>query len=485
MIMSWQEKVATYKLDVSIIPTSELEGLVRLEPEFYSRDFLFRKKTLDRHDTVYLDDIATIVSGAAYSSEEIDSNKNHENDIRIIKIGDVTNKRPFDDLDFISLAEVDKFASDLVSENDILMTMTGDPPDVGKVHIWCDKPEGEHLAFNQRICKIRPKKKSGFTPFGLYAYLMTEYARFQCERFAMGIRQRNVSIKDIKRLPVPRFSDAFLQKVNAVISCAFSSLNSSKIAMRAAETLLLQELGVADNEQAKKNIAIRSVVEATQANRFDAEYWQPKYADIEARIKTNKHATFGDIFEWKKGVEVGSEAYQEQGIPFIRIRNLSPQELTSNDQKCISPELYAELRDDYAPRKDEILFSKDGTVGIAYHLTGNMEGIISGGILRLNIKNKSIDPDYLTVCLNSLAVQMQVERYGGGSIIQHLKTDDAEKIFIPLLSPTQQKAIADGAHVARQKLNEAKTLIDLAKRAVEVFIEKDENAALKVIEAAL
>jgi hypothetical protein len=95
----------------------------------------------------------------------------------------------------------------------------------------------------------------------------------------------------------------------------------------------------------------------------------------------------------------------EGNIPFVRVSNLSPFEIT--EEKYISAELYAELSQ-HQPKQGEILFSKDGTPGIAYHLNEKPKKMVpSGGILRLKLKNKQINEDYLTLVLNSLIVQEQ------------------------------------------------------------------------------
>ena len=69
------------------------------------------------------------------------------------------------------------------------------------------------------------------------------------------------------------------------------------------------------------------------------------------------------------------------------------------------------------PQKDTILFSKDGSVGIAYKLAENKKIITSGALLHLTVKDKrTVLPDYLTLVLNSNIVQMQAERVSNGAI---------------------------------------------------------------------
>ena len=62
---------------------------------------------------------------------------------------------------------------------------------------------------------------------------------------------------------------------------------------------------------------------------------------------------------------MGGKEYLETGIPFVRVSNLSPFEITQ--EKYISEELYTELTE-HQPKQGEILLSKDATPGIAYYL---------------------------------------------------------------------------------------------------------------------
>ena len=122
--------------------------------------------------------------------------------------------------------------------------------------------------------------------------------------------------------------------------------------------------------------------------------------------QTAQHTTFGDIITWKKARRGGERSLPKTGRPFIHISNLSPQEITSNDQRHLSRTLCRAQRR-LCSRKAKS-FSKDGTVGIAHHrrITSRC---YQWRHLRLNVKDKKIDPDCLTACLNSLAVQMQVD----------------------------------------------------------------------------
>jgi restriction endonuclease S subunit len=185
----------------------------------------------------------------------------------------------------------------------------------------------------------------------------------------------------------------------------------------------------------------------------------------------------GNLVKIKKNIEPGSEAYQESGVPFVRVSNISKFELSDNNQQFISEELYTELKK-YQPKSGDILLSKDATPGIAFHL--NVEPrkmVVSGGILSLKIENKQLLPEYLTLVLNSVIVQKQIDRDAGGSIINHWRPDQVKATLIPLLKDDKQKEIKALIEKSFNDRKLSKSLLEIAKQGVGMAIEKDEAAA--------
>jgi restriction endonuclease S subunit len=168
----------------------------------------------------------------------------------------------------------------------------------------------------------------------------------------------------------------------------------------------------------------------------------------------------------------------------MRVADLSKNGL-SEPQKYISDYFVKENQDkinDLKPKKGTILFSKDGSVGIAYHLRQNYNGITSGAILHLNVKDEQrILPEYLTLALNSKVVQMQAERDAGGSIILHWRVGEIENVVVPIIDFDKQREIADLIEQSFSLKKQSEHLLEVAKKAVEIAIEENEKVALNYI----
>ncbi|MBM6680494.1 restriction endonuclease subunit S [Pseudoflavonifractor capillosus] len=217
-----------------------------------------------------------------------------------------------------------------------------------------------------------------------------------------------------------------------------------------------------------------------KTGRLDSEYYQPKFDALFDALKKFSSKRLGGnngIVSIKKSIEPGSDAYKDEGIPFIRVRDVSKHEITS-------PEIY--LSHDVVenvkalfPKKDTILFSKDGSVGIAYKLEHDEDIITSGALLHLTVKNTSeVLPDYLTLVLNSPVVQMQAERDSNGAIIQHWKPSEIENVIIPVLDMDKQRELAEMVQKSFALRRQSKQLLEYAKQAVEIAIEQGEDASL-------
>jgi very-short-patch-repair endonuclease/restriction endonuclease S subunit len=218
------------------------------------------------------------------------------------------------------------------------------------------------------------------------------------------------------------------------------------------------------------NYNIKSFKESFLATgRLDAEYYQPKYEEIIAHIETFETERLNKIVSIKKSIEPGSDAYETDGIPFIRVSNLSKFGLTDTDI-YLNKAKFGNLG--LQPKKDTIFLSKDGSVGIAYKVEQDLDVITSGALLHLTVTNEDFLPDYVTLVLNSEVVKMQAERDAGGSIIQHWKPSEIEQVIIPKISmQTQQQisALIQDSFVLRK---ESERLLAEAKGMVEKEIER-------------
>jgi len=454
-------------MQYSIIQKSQLEGAHRLDAEYYQPEYLELDKKLSAIKTKTLEELSkSIVSFGAYSLTSYIEWQ--ESGVPYINVGDIHNGYiDFSNVKYISEKVNEILKKSKVSNGQVLLTMAGT---IGNAAVVYDIPRTANA--NQAIAKITLLES--MSPYYLAAFLNSKYGLLQTQREIVSSVQANIFLGTIKKFKIPIFNLHAINEIEHRYEEFLKELENSKSFYNQAENLLLEELGLKDFKSEKELWSVVKLSGVKKVNRIDAEYFQSTFEKIKSKFKDHKIEKLGDLVSIQKGFEPGSEAYQEEGKLFIRVSSLSNDGITDKDQKYLNDKLYNELRDNFQPKVGEILLTKDATPGVAYVLKEPIEGIISGGILRLAI-NKEIDPEYLALCINSIVGQSQVERDAGGSIIRHWKPSQIEEMIIPILSKAEQTKIADLIRQSYESRKKAKQLLESAKHKVEELIESEHN----------
>ncbi|MBQ9565668.1 MAG: N-6 DNA methylase [Synergistaceae bacterium] len=329
-------------------------------------------------------------------------------------------------------------------------------------------------------CKlaIMRSKGKGINPETLLTFIKTEYGQNQIQKFKRGAAQTGLLLEDFDQLFIPEFSITLQSKIKSIIEAAHRTITNGNSVYHDAQHLLLSELRFDPSAISDKSTSVKSFSESFGASgRLDAEYYLPKYDDLAALLNTLNIKRLGEIVDMMKSIEPGSEYYGDEGVPFIRVSDVSAKGIDAPSIR-IPKNTVPEIEKLY-PKKDTILFSKDGSVGIAYKMEEDAEAVTSGALLHLHVKDTAgILPDYLTLALNSEIVQLQAERDISGAVIQHWRVGDIANVIIPILPYDLQREISSKVQESFALRREAGRLIESAVKAVERAVEEGEEAAM-------
>ena len=372
-----------------------------------------------------------------------------------------------------------------ITNEDILIARSGS---FGKASIYLD-----YNSINTSDIIIVEANKKIINPFFLVTYLNSKFGVNQMIRFSSGGLQGHVNLTILEELEVPIIDVTFQIKIEEIIKLSYDLKKSSKDLYSKAEIFLLQEIGLS-KQLANSNLPLATSINVKSFNesfgvtgRLDAEYYQPKYEAIIEKIKSQKYDSLHNIVTITKSIEPGSDYYSDDeiGLPFMRVADYNKFGLSEPNKK-LTLEFVKDNQDkidELKPQKGSILFSKDGSVGTAFHLREDFEGITSSAILNLKVKNeKEIIPEYLTLALNSKLVQMQAERDAGGSIILHWRIGEIQNVIVPIIDYSKQQQIAKLIEESFSLKKQSEHLLEVAKRAVEIAIEENEVIAMKYID---
>ncbi|WP_386686166.1 hypothetical protein [Lonepinella sp. MS14437] len=457
----------------------------RLDDEFFMKKYIYSySKIKSMPNFVLGNEIETLTDFHANGSyETIAQNFQLLDDVDyayMVRTTDLESNNFSDNIKHITEQAYNFLSKSKVYGGELLINKIGTP---GKCYLMptLNKP----VSLGMNLFLLRLKESSLLSESFLYVFFNTEFGKNIILRKVNGTVPLTIDKAAIKSLYIPKFSKQFVEKIDLLVNQSFELETQSKAKYHQAETLLLQTLNLQDFNPTQTAVNIKSFSGSfEQTGRLDAEFYQGKYDELMNHLKQKYYATLADVVNIKKSIEPGSVAYDDNGVPFIRVSDYDKFQISTPD-KYLSAQYYAENKstlDKLKPKKDTILFSKDGTVGIAYQLNHDLNGITSGAILHLSVKDKRILPEYLTLLLNSLVVQMQAERDVGGSIIQHWRVEEINQVIIPIIDMPTQTQIAELITTSNQLREQSTALLAKAKLVVEMAIEQGEHNALTELE---
>lgn len=448
-------------LEISVVKLSELNNESRIEAEYFSKENLKLLANLSNYGCIPIFNVANSVTDGIHTSIDYDENSS----INLISAG--SPKENVFDLSrsvFISEKAHKENPRTALRKNDVVISTVGT---IGNCAVVDESILPANSDRHVGIVRLNVEK---YSPYVLSTFLLSKYGRMQTLRESTGNVQLSLFLYKIRELLIPNFSDTFQSKIESIVKSAHAKLEESKSLYSQAEDLLLGELGLKDWQPKNTLHTTKKFSDFAQSGRLDAEYYQPKYDDLFEKLSCLNCKRLGKIVSIKKSFDPGSDAYQETGIPFIRVSDISKDGIEKTELH-LSPIDFdiPELK----PKKDTILFSKDGSIGIAYKVQSDLNVFTSGALLHLVTTDSSILPDYLTLVLNSVVVKLQAERDSNGAIIQHWKPSDIENVIIPILPEQIQTKIASLIQQSFECKAQSKQLLEDAKRMVESEIEKN------------
>jgi restriction endonuclease S subunit len=458
----------------SAIKLSELEGAKRIDAEYYKPEYLKLSSKIISKGYSKLGNISSLLTDGDHGNPEYSTEgivyvtSENLNGLGVDIKG--CNK--------ISYEYAKKIRKDcFTTEGDILLTT------VGKIGI-STIAQLSGIALSRDIARIVIEKNT-FYPEFISVYLNSRIGLSLTERESVGSVQKGLYLVQIRNLKIPKISNILQDKIKHFFLNAIKFYKQSLSFYSQAENLLLEELGLKDLKPRYEKTYTANLSSAFSVHRIDAEYFQPAYEEIEKHLikkffaKPIKKLNFIDVTTGQY-----SEKYvdKSKGLPYIRGTDLKNGTINTDDLVYISPEDQIEGK---KAKEGDVVVTRVGTIGLSARIPQECEGgTISDNLIRLRFDQQKLNSYYLALFLGSpLGANLMIKN-SRGSVQQRLNQETLKEVVIPLLLlETQQKiaSLVQQSHEARRK---AKELLEVAKKAVEVAIEKGEKEALNYISKA-
>ncbi len=475
-------KTATYKwkyynIEYSIVNISELEGELRLDAEYYDAKYIKTDELIRVKDFKYLwnKEISNYITSWK-------TPKSYDNDWKFLIVrswdltGNIINKNILLKTNDTNIKKIKKY--------DILISSIG-RGSIGKVAINLENIE---LFGVSEVTILNPTntEMAGY----IAIFLQTKYWQKQIERQITGatgqlhLLPRNVSLI---KIPIP--SEYFQQIIKKLVIEAYNQRENSEQLYKQAEEILLEELCFKNWKpktkkikiwwkefEEEENISIRMLSEVIKADRLDAEYWEPKYDEIEEIIKKyrNKYNFLPKVIDISKDkIKVNKEEIYN----YIELADIDWNLWIIKQTKQIKWKDLPSRARMKVEQWNVIMSSVEGSLDKIALINFDKENLVASTGFFV-FKEKEINKETLLVLLKVLA-KKYIIREAQGTILTAIPYNSLNRILLPKVRWEIQQKISQLIQQSFNSLENSKKLLEIAKKAVEIYIEKDENEWIK------
>lgn len=463
---------------VFILQKSEIEK--RFDPFYYVPELVeLEQKVKNKNPKRLRDYVVSIASGATPKTTESDlyySDKENGKPFLRVQNLSPTGVLEFDDCKYINEETHNGMLKrSQVLAGDLLVKITG----VGRMAVASVAPKNFEGNINQHICVI--KTESTEMSETLAAFLNSDIGEKLASRRSTGGTRPALDYPAL--LSIPILADKrILDITQKVVEQKKQNEAEAEKLLSSIDDYLLSALEITlpkPPENTLKNRIYTTSIKEISGNRFDPFYHQTYFQNIFASITNGKYPIqpIGkNILKYEKGIEVGSNEYVSDGVPFVRVADITDFSISyENADKKISQEKFEQLKENFKPKVGEILYSKDGTIGFCVVVEEEKDYIVSGGILRITC-NSNLDNYFLKYLLSTKLYKQIADRVSIGAVIKHLTVEEWTRILIPIPPLDKQKEIADHITTIR---NQAQQLKDKTTEAMKKASEEIEQILLE------
>jgi len=333
---------------------------------------------------------------------------------------------------------------------------------------------------NQNLAQIKPNL-SLIKPYFVSTFLCSKFGLLQIERASTGNVQQWLNLENINNIKISILTIFFQAKIENTVLLAISKLKASKQTYAQAEEILLAEIGLKDFEPSKDPVNIKNFSDSFAiSGRLDAEYYKKSYETIEEKI-LEYPSGYTDIATEFELIKETSRR-EKPTYNYIEISDVNVSDGAASYNRIDIENLPANAKQEV--KRGDLLISKvrpnRGAVAIIDF--DDTDLIVSGAFTVLREKESSkFSNETLKVLLRTDFYREWLLKFNIGTQYPVIRDDDILSLPIPIVSEKNQNEIASLVKESFALKKQSEKLLEVAKLAVEIAIEKDEPTALQYI----
>jgi restriction endonuclease S subunit len=318
-----------------------------------------------------------------------------------------------------------------------------------------------------------------FLPRFVSTFLLSKYGRFQTWRESTGNVQLNLFLYRIRTLKIAKLTTPFQEKIEHSVLLSDEKRDISKQKYTQAENLLLETIGLKDFQASQEPVNIKNFKESFGASgRLDAEYYQVKYDNYVSLIKgySNGFGAIQTVCNLKDSNYTPNEKTQYK---YIELSNIGKSGDITGCTIAKGGELPSRARRK-VNTNDVVISSIEGSLqSCALVQKEYNNALCSTGFYVIN--STKINSETLLVLFKSEPMQNILKQNCSGTILTAINKTEFLNIPIPIIDFSIQQQIATLIEESFKLKAQSEKLLEVAKRAVEIAIEENEDVAMEYI----
>lgn len=451
-------------LECSEISKNDLERTLRIDSEFYQKENLNVEKLLQKTEYFPLTKFTSVSDGNHMAISD-----------RFITVG-IPYYRGQDVKSFFIedsqpiCIDEESFGSSYMmrshlQKGDVLLSIVGT---IGKLSLV---NSNRKATCSCKLAILRPQK--GVSGEVIATFLTSKYGQNQIKKYTRGAVQMGLILEDMDQLLVPNFSNEFITKITELFTDMNQAKTNSILVYDEANRLLLDLLSIETQFEDNGIISTSKLLSESfkVSGRLDAEYYQPKYEQIENQIASN-NTVYNSCKIYDKNFNPNDDIIYQ----YIELANVDLMGGIATPSSIIGKELPSRAR--RLVKTGQIIISSiEGSLQSCALITEQFNNAIcSTGFFVLD--SEKYNPETLLVLFKSEPIQELLKKRCSGTILTAISKDELEKMPLPELDKGIQEQIAEKVQESFRLRKKSKKLLAIAVKAVEMAIETDEETAI-------
>jgi hypothetical protein len=351
---------------------------------------------------------------------------------------------------------------------DLLVTRTG--ANYGQTAPWMQ--EVEAFACADILVVREVSLPTGY----LSTFLVSEFGRALVLRAGYGAGQPHISPPYLSNIPIPRFQQ-LENAIHNVVEKSASKEGEASSLLRSAETQLLTALGLESWTPLEPLAYSAKASEALAAGRLDARFFAPRIQalldilSVDGRIVSDVARPRREKFRPDR----------DETFEYIEISDIDGDGLAESTRLLASE---APSRATWHVRPGDIITSTVRPIRrLSAQIRPEQAGFVcsSGFVV---VQPQHIAPEVLLTYLRLPAICELLDLYASASMYPAITDSDIFNLPLPILSDEVADQVVADVRGARQAKARASSMLDAAKRAVEIAIEGSEAEAMAYLATA-